>query len=468
MLSKQALGSVGAGLLAASLAACSPAVEYEGRGSPDVAEQSPSRPGFTAQVSPLAGSNNVFDTSDSQFTAGVDNQGFWRAGPEAFDINDSYTVGRQGPWELRNFFTFDLRSLELGGRTVVAATLVLARTVEVGDATETLGLFHVATDAATLNFNQGNDAAIFDDLGSGTSYGEATINLEPAPAPGSANLLRIPLNAAALSEIAAAAGQFFSIGGALTNIPAGYNQYLFGSSSGLGMQRLLVCFDTDADTDGDGVCDPVDNCPTAPNPGQEDSKGEHVGDVCRDDDGDGHSNGADNCPSVSNADQEDDDGDGFGDVCDNCAQLSNPDQLDSDRDGIGDGCDPAPRHDIAISVLSWSNVSILRGHTGYVAATARVENLEPYAETVHVCSRMAGSPGGCEVRVQPSCVTQNLSGFGKSSLTFRYELYCPTSSSPGTYAMPLVFTAVKDNSNGSEQKLSNNHVVTQQPQLTIR
>lgn len=34
------------------------------------------------------------------------------------------------------------------------------------------------------------------------------------------------------------------------------------------------------DTDGDGVCDSVDNCPAVPNPDQKDSDGDGIGDVC--------------------------------------------------------------------------------------------------------------------------------------------------------------------------------------------
>ncbi len=42
-----------------------------------------------------------------------------------------------------------------------------------------------------------------------------------------------------------------------------------------------VCKD-DADSDGDGVLDVVDNCPSVPNPNQEDSNGNGVGDACTD------------------------------------------------------------------------------------------------------------------------------------------------------------------------------------------
>ncbi len=107
------------------------------------------------------------------------------------------------------------------------------------------------------------------------------------------------------------------------------------------------------DSDGDGINDGTDNCPTHFNPEQTntdrsladaglipDSTADDLGDACDDDmDGDGI------------ADARDDDGDGIADrVTDNClipfspanrnAALSyNPDQRDSDSDGIGDRCE---------------------------------------------------------------------------------------------------------------------------------
>jgi hypothetical protein len=84
------------------------------------------------------------------------------------------------------------------------------------------------------------------------------------------------------------------------------------------------------DTDGDGVPDSSDNCPTVPNPGQEDGDGDGVGNAC------------DNCPTVSNPTQADSDHDGIGDACDNCPSICNSQQLDADYDGVGDVCDPTP------------------------------------------------------------------------------------------------------------------------------
>lgn len=61
-----------------------------------------------------------------------------------------------------------------------------------------------------------------------------------------------------------------------------------------------------------------------------------------DTDGDGVLNAADNCPTVANASQHDEDGDKVGDACDNCPHLANADQANEDGDGVGTLCDPNP------------------------------------------------------------------------------------------------------------------------------
>ena len=91
------------------------------------------------------------------------------------------------------------------------------------------------------------------------------------------------------------------------------------------------------DSDGDGVTDPLDQCPNTPNGESVDANG--CADSQKDPDNDGISGVNDNCPNTANADQADSDGDSVGDVCDNCSNISNTNQSDNDGDGLGDVCD---------------------------------------------------------------------------------------------------------------------------------
>ncbi len=59
-------------------------------------------------------------------------------------------------------------------------------------------------------------------------------------------------------------------------------------------------------------------------------------------DGDGIPNARDNCPTVPNPMQEDSDGDGFGDACDFCKHQATATNHDEDGDGAGDACDDCP------------------------------------------------------------------------------------------------------------------------------
>ncbi len=92
--------------------------------------------------------------------------------------------------------------------------------------------------------------------------------------------------------------------------------------------RLVLTFDI-LDSDGDGVPDVSDNCPSDPNADQQDTDEDGQGDVCdNDDDNDGIADASDNCPLDFNPGQEDADNDGTGDVCDGDETVT------ADRDSI--------------------------------------------------------------------------------------------------------------------------------------
>lgn len=144
----------------------------------------------------------------------------------------------------------------------------------------------------------------------------------------------------------------------------------------------------DTDLDGDGVPNAQDNCPGLANPDQADSNDDGVGDACQEDaDGDGVPDGSDNCPDIVNSDQADLDGDGVGDACDHdrdgdgvpndvdvCPDVTDPWQLDADGDGVGDACDGAAG-----------------GEAGQAGAAGK-----PGGQTTALSS--SGSEGGCAIR----------------------------------------------------------------------
>jgi len=142
------------------------------------------------------------------------------------------------------------------------------------------------------------------------------------------------------------------------------------------------------DTDGDGIADDQDNCPTVANPHQRDTDGDGVGDRC------------DNCRLVANADQADADADGVGDACDLCAattadvpQADGSLRIAVNADGCSISqrcpCDGPPNLDVA-----WKN------HGQYVTCVGKhalrfvVRNLITRAEKPAVVSNASHSTCG--------------------------------------------------------------------------
>lgn len=94
------------------------------------------------------------------------------------------------------------------------------------------------------------------------------------------------------------------------------------------------------DSDGDGVKNADDDCPSVFNPIRPMDDGKQA-----DFDGDGKGDACDPCPLDAKdgcpvLDANDTDGDGIPNGTDNCPDKANPDQADADQDGHGDVCDP--------------------------------------------------------------------------------------------------------------------------------
>jgi hypothetical protein len=197
---------------------------------------------LVAPVAALATTTFTFSTSDNPFDpagsrSAVANQGWWADVLANHDDNENYFVGigLLHQMDHRAFFTFDLASLPAA--PVVSATLRLTRfnSSSANEATETLAFFDVSTDAATLNQNDRLDLGVFADLGSGKSYGAFDV---PGVGPGT-DVFEFALGAAALADLQAAAGGWFSIGAMLAS-DDGSDALFISSSSYDSIQQLVV------------------------------------------------------------------------------------------------------------------------------------------------------------------------------------------------------------------------------------
>ena len=158
----------------------------------------------------------TYSTAQSEFDSGVLNQGWWSATQSNTDNNDNHYTGLIGSDSLRSFYTFDLSQL-VG--TVTSATLRIQRGNQDGNVNVKLN--DVSTAASVVNNNFGVSSSIFNDLGTGNSYGSFQVSNGSF-----STYLSFDLNAQALIDINAAT-TFFTIG-AMVNP----NQYIFSSTGG--------------------------------------------------------------------------------------------------------------------------------------------------------------------------------------------------------------------------------------------
>lgn len=146
-------------------------------------------------------------------------------------VNTNYFVSGLGTQEARNFFVFDLNGFS---EPITAATLALfnpaSNSASLGylsdDPTETYTLFDVNTPIDSLKAGGFGHTATFADLGTGMTLGSRVVS-----AADNGNLVTIPLNSNALSNLNASTGEI-ALGGALTTLARrSTHERMFGFTS---------------------------------------------------------------------------------------------------------------------------------------------------------------------------------------------------------------------------------------------
>jgi len=152
------------------------------------------------------------------------------------------------------------------------------------------------------------------------------------------------------------------------------------------------------------------------------------------------------------------DGDHVPDFADNCPTTANTDQLDSDQDGKGDVCDPTPIHDLAVTGVNPSNVTLRLLHVGTatMGVNVTVANLVNHPETLSLHVDVSGVPAGCEVSSGGGDTSASIRRLGRSTYHLRVSITCgPGLVAPGNYGL-IVTASVKHTGEGVEQNTSNN------------
>jgi hypothetical protein len=179
-----------------------------------------------------------FATSAAAGTITVDafNSGSWDNFGDHFAGIESFEVGQEFPGLVFNdYFVFDLSGIN---QEITSAQLTLSVSDPFGfysspDPSETINFSDVSTPITQLEGAGLGLTEVFNDLGTGTSFGAQTVTPSDTS-------VTTSLNADGLNALTAGLASQFAIGGSLTSLEGFDPQILFGDSGNPGDERRLT------------------------------------------------------------------------------------------------------------------------------------------------------------------------------------------------------------------------------------
>jgi hypothetical protein len=182
----------------------------------------------------------VSSASASTITISTVQEGWWDSTGSHTGANLNYGAGDDASGtDHHDFFVFSLSGVT---GTITSATLRIFNPnggYSSPDLSETLGFFDVSTSIAALLATGAGQVAIYNDLGTGVSYGSRSVS-----AADNNTFVSQSLNASAIAAIQSALGGSFAVGGALTTLNQPANvEGIFLFSNGQANQLVLEVTD---------------------------------------------------------------------------------------------------------------------------------------------------------------------------------------------------------------------------------
>ena len=175
-------------------------------------------------------------------------QGWYKSDGSSNSGQTSYFIGELDTFIYRNWFAFDLSSINLlTGESIISASLTVVKGAYFGDVQEEWALSSIESTVSDLINGTGNGSNIFNDLADGSAYGAATLTAGTGGnIPVNTNsLINVNLTGEnAITDIDSSLNGLFAIGGYLSTIDSTNQEVLFSGTGGSDFFKSVLTIET--------------------------------------------------------------------------------------------------------------------------------------------------------------------------------------------------------------------------------